>query len=244
MLPKDFVKMVVTQYESGAGVFEKKINAEELIPAGMEDLAKSQFIFYVLQLDYAMKSQILYRGAAKLYATNTQFFTPGFIGTLADTDLSETLKTYLRPRYINEAIRRYRHNTQVLQDKYQGAPREIFMGSLLCHDVLAKLKAFRGFGPKIGNFFVRTMINTFEYDFADIDNIIPPVDVHDVHIAYLLSFTDTPEMTQKNINFVKQLWNSACNDAKVSWLIFDKALWLLGSEGNPKSREDVLELLK
>jgi len=105
------------------------------------------------------------------------------------------------------------------------------------------LKDFRGFGPKIGNFFVRTMINTFGYKYKDIDTILPPVDVHDVKIAYLLGYTDSDQMSEKNINTVKKLWNEACIKSGESWLIFDKALWLLGSEGNPRSKEDILNLI-
>ena len=50
-------------------------------------------------------------------------------------------------------------------------------------------------------------------------------------------------MTKKNINFVKQLWNEACVKSEKSWLVFDKALWLLGSEGRPKTKKDIFKLL-
>lgn len=51
-------------------------------------------------------------------------------------------------------------------------------------------------------------------------------------------------MTTQNVNAVKQLWPNACKSADISWLVFDKALWLLGSEGKPKSKGDLLALLK
>jgi len=241
--PQEFVNKVVTQYTNGAGIFEKKMNAEELIPLKLSDRNRALFIFYVLQLDYAMKSQILYSGANRLFKENHTFFTPSFINTLSEDALLKTLREYLHPRYVNEAVRRYLHNTKTLLRKYEGDPRNIFMNTLNCQEVLKRLKDFRGFGPKIGNFFVRTMINTFDYSFSDIDTILPPVDVHDIRITYLLGYTKTDQMTQKNINFVKNLWNIACKDAHSSWLVFDKALWLMGSEGKPKSKEDILALL-
>ena len=244
MTPQEFVTKVVTQYNRGTGIFEKKINAEELIPVQLKDKNKALFIFYVLQLDYAMKSQILYRGANKLYRENRLFFTPNFISSLSDATLTKTLKGYLHPRYINEAIRRYRHNTNILLKKYKGDPRSIFIDTQACQEVLKRLGEFRGFGPKIGNFFIRTMINSFGYSFSDIDTILPPVDVHNVRITYLLGFIGADRMAQKNIDLVKNLWSKACKDACISWLVFDKALWLLGSEGKPKSKEDLLNLLK
>lgn len=244
MTPQEFVIKVITQYNNNAGIFIKKVNAEELIPKGLDGIHKSLFIFYVLQLDYAMKSQILYKGANRLYLENNLFFTPNFISNLKEDALTKTLREYLHPRYINEAVRRYVHNTEALLNGYDGDPRKIFEHTAYCQDVLKRLKDFRGFGPKIGNFFVRTMMNSFDYTYSDIDTILPPVDVHDVRITYLLGYIDSDQMSQMNINLVKNLWNRACIDTNNSWLVLDKALWLLGSEGKPKSKEDILNLLK
>jgi hypothetical protein len=243
MKPEEFVSTVVSKYQAGTGVFKNKLNAEELIPSDLDDLSSSQYIFYVLQLDYAMKSQILYNGARKLHSLKHDFFTPQFIEKLAEEDLSTCLKKYLRPRYINEAVKRYSLNTRKLVEIYRGDPRKIFEGVNKCTEVEKRLKEFRGFGPKIGNFFIRTMINTFYYAYDDIDTILPPVDIHDVRIAYLLGYIDSDQMTENNINRVKKVWSDACLNSGNSWLIFDKALWLLGSEGKPKSKVDILRLI-
>ncbi len=243
MSPAEFVKNVVINYEEGKGIFIKKVNAEELVPSALSDIEKALYIFYVLQLDYAMKSQILYKGANRLADEVNGFFTPTYLTSIPDEILLDYLAKYLHPRYINEAIRRYRYNTEVLDREFSGDPRNIFIGKDKVVNVLLELKKFRGFGPKIGNFFVRTMINTFNYSYSDIDLMLPPVDIHDVRIAYILGFTETDQMSQKNIEFVKKLWNKACVDAKVSWLLFDKALWLLGSEGKPKNAEDIIRLI-
>jgi hypothetical protein len=88
------------------------------------------------------------------------------------------------------------------------------------------------------------MINTFSYHFTDVDSMLPPVDVHDVRLAYLLGYIDSYQMTAKNINLVKKLWNEACRKSGESWLIFDKALWLLGSEGKPQTKDDIFSLLE
>ncbi|MBP8961228.1 hypothetical protein KBG31_03335 [Patescibacteria group bacterium] len=243
MKPEYFVKKVVYQYNNGQGIFSKKINAEDLIPKDLDDHKRALYIFYVLQLDYAMKSQILYEGAKKLYSVNEDFFTPSYLKDVSNESLTEDLQSYLHPRYINEAVKRFRVNTTALLTLYNGDPRDIFKHVMLAQEVIKRLKDFRGFGSKIGNFFVRTMINTFGYSYPDIDTVLPPVDVHDVRIAYLLGYTFDDRMTQKNINYVKKLWSDACLRSGESWLIFDKALWLLGSEGKPKSKQDVLKLI-
>lgn len=242
--PPDFVKQIVHAYKKGRGLFSKKTNAEELIPAGMNGLEKSLYLFYVIQLDYATKSQRLYAGAKRLHGAVPNFFSPTTIKKMDNRKLENYLRDYLGPRYINEAMFRYKTNSVRLLKDYGGDPRNIFLNTRSAKEVLKRVLSFRGFGPKIGNFFIRTMINVFNYSYADVGEILPPVDVHDVRIAYLLGYVKSGDMTQKNIKDVKRLWSTACKEANKSWLVFDKALWLLGSEGLPKSREDVFSLLK
>lgn len=242
MKPSEFVKIVVDKYKNFEGIFKSHINAEDLAPK-TDDVTKALFLFYVIQLDYATKSQRLYDGAKELFSKNSKFYNPSYISNLPDSELREYLETYLKPRYINEAVKRYKENSAKLTNEYSSNPLELFTKSESAKDALHKTREFRGFGPKIGNFFVRTMVNTFNFYYHDIENILPPVDVHDVRIAYLMGFIESDKMSEKNINVTKELWSNACKESNTSWLVFDKALWLLGSEGNPKTEKDVLTLL-
>lgn len=243
MNPEEFVKRVVTSYEEGRGLFANKVNAEELVPSYLSDLEKALFLFYVIQLDYAMKSQLLYEGAKRLLRDKPGFFNPVSLNALEEALLAEILKEYLRPRYINEAIKRYKTNTSHILENYKGDPREIFNLSKSAKEAELRLKKFRGFGPKIGNFFIRSMINSFGYNFSDLAEITQPVDVHDIRITYLLGLINSPDISRQNVVLTKQIWKDACNKTGLSWLTFDKALWLLGSEGKPKTLEDLLTLL-
>ena len=76
MTEEEFVKSLVFAYESGKGIFSNKLNAEDQVPKNLSKLSKSLFLFYVLQLDYAMRSQILYQGAEELVKEHPEFFTP------------------------------------------------------------------------------------------------------------------------------------------------------------------------
>ena len=78
----------------------------------------------------------------------------------------------------------------------------------------------------------------------DIKDILPPVDMHDVRIACILGFIDNNEMTAKNILKTKKLWSTASKDSGVNWITFDRALWLLGSEGKPKSKQEIVSLIE
>ncbi len=242
MSPDEFVTVVTENYKKHTGVFLEHKNAEDLAP-NTDDASKALFIFYVIQLDYATKSQNLYHGAKNLFLDKLDFFSPKCILGMSDTDLSKTITEYLHPRYINEAVYRYRVNSETLQKYFNSDPREIFNKARSIKEVELNVRKFRGFGPKIGNFFIRTMINTFTYEYEDIESMLPPVDIHDVRIAYIMGFIDSSQMTTANILKTKRLWNGACVKADVSWLEFDKALWLLGSMGKPKNIGDINRLL-
>jgi len=241
--PDKFVKLVVDSYDKGKGVFKNKVNAEDLIPKNTTDFQKSLFLFYTTQLDYATKSQKLYQGAKLLFQTDKNFFDPFFIQQVNENTLKTTIQKHFKPRYINEAVRRFKLNSNMLIDNYEGNPLKLFKNAKTAQEAIKSIRKFRGFGPKIGNFYFRTMVNTFNFKYPDIEDVLPPVDVHDVRIAFLMGYVKSQEMTQANIKTVKNLWNQACIKAKRNWLTFDKALWLLGSEGKPKTKVDVINLL-
>jgi N-glycosylase/DNA lyase len=243
MQPEEFTREVVKAYEDGRGLFSNKVNAEDLLPSDASGLEKARFLFYVIPLDYATRSQRLYCGARWLYEADKRYFDPYRLIKLSNKELQALMVEYLKPRYVNEAILRWRKNSKLLVESYGGDPRVVFEKLHSAKEVLDKVRKFRGFGPKIGNFFVRTMINTFGYEFKDIEEILPPVDTWDVKIAHLLGYVESQKMTSKNVKEVKNLWSRACRSSGVSWLTFDKALWLLGSEGKPKNKEDISALL-
>jgi len=242
MRSSEFAKRVVELMERREGIFANRLNVEDWVPTDLDAKGKANYLFFLTQLDYAIKSTLLYEGARKLYAINPKFFSPEVILGFSEAELSKTLATYLRPRYINEAVFRYRANSQKLIQLYQGDPRNIFkVGDAPA--ILKKVWEFRGFGPKTGNLFFRSMVTTFEMNLTNIDSVLQPVDIHDVRIAKLMGFVESDQMSERNVKLVKETWSTACREAKVNWLVFDKALWLLGSIGKPTSCEDVMRLL-
>jgi endonuclease III len=242
MKAEEFARRVVELFEKRQSVFQNKVNVEDWVPGTFNSLGKACFLFYVTQLDYAIKSQLLYEGALKLIAINPKFFLPSTILGLTEAELTEYLATYIRPRYINEAVFRYKANSQKLNDQYGGDPQRIFNDNDATK-VLKRIWEFRGFGPKTGNLFFRSMVTTFGIMYSNIDKVLPPVDMHDVRIAKLLGYVTNDDMSERNVQRVKELWNKACLDAGVNWLTFDKALWLLGSVGRPETKEDIDRLL-
>ena len=241
---KDFALALVKAFDSNKGLFSKKVNVENWVPQNAADLVKALFLFFVVQLDYATKSQKLYEGATSLLEKNPKFFDPNNILSLSDNELLEVCVKYLKPRYPNEASLRLKINAKKLINEYSGNPIEILDSSKNAKEALKRILEFRGYGPKTGNLFLRSMVSIFNTPFDDIEDILPPVDIHDVRIAYLLGFIDSTDMTEKNILRTKKLWNNVCKVAGVNWITFDRALWLLGSEGHPKSKQEIIKLLE
>ena len=231
LTPERIVLLIAKAYKARKGVFVKLVNAENHIPKNTTPRQKTLFLFYVIQLDYATKSQRLYQGAKDMWHYNKKYFTPEVIIKTSNSEMKGMLNKYLKPRYINEAVKRWKINSAKLLDYYKGDPVNIFRDTNYAKEVMKRIGKFRGFGPKIGNFFFRSMVNTFNFKLKNLEEISQPVDVHDIRLTYEWGFINSKRMTPKNIRRVKDIWQEACKKAKISWLIFDRALWILGSEG-------------
>ena len=182
--PAKLVKLISEAYQKKQGVFKHRVNAEDHIPKNCTDLEKTLFLFYTIQLDYSIKSQNLYLGSKELWSLNKRYFYPKVILELNTSKLEELLKMYLKPRYINEAVKRWKYNSQKLIKEYNGNPLKIFSSTNDSITIMKRIYDFRGFGPKIGNFFFRAMLNTFNLKLLNINEERQPVDLHDIRLTY------------------------------------------------------------
>lgn len=244
MKPSEFVKILVDRFQKRVGVFKNQINAENWVPKNSSKIEQALFLFYTISLDYSIKSQFFYQRARQLFSKDKKLFSPQYVSKLSGADLLNKIILKLRPRYPKEAALRFEINSCKLLELCGGNPLKIFSKSKSAQEVLDKIYQFRGFGPKISNFFFRAMANYFQFNYPDIEKILPPVDVHDIRIAYLLGYIKSPKVSQKNTTVTKMLWSQACKKANISWLVVDRALWILGSEGQPKSKKDIFTLLR
>jgi endonuclease III len=228
-------EMIVQAYKDSRGVFTNKVNAEDLVPSTTPK-NKSQFLFWVIQMDYSTKSSVLYKHANNLWSRIPEWVTTDYILSLSKKDLTSMIREELHPRYPNEIFLRFRTNAKKLKDKYSSQSMNIIDASNSASELLQKIRSFRGFGPKLGNFLTRTYLDMFNLEYEDIDCIMPPVDIHDVRLTYEWGLVASMEMTTTNINRVKKIWSQACLEANLSWIQFDKALWLIGSEGQQTNK--------
>ena len=228
--PSQIAKLIVDAYDSSSGVFVNKVNAEDLVPYTTKE-NQVQFLFWVIQMDYATKSAALYKKANALWLEDAKWIDALYLLNLSEKAFQQMIKEKLRPRYSNEISLRFRNNGKLLLEKYKGKAMNIVKAAKSAADLLNRIYEFRGFGPKTGNFLTRTYIDLLKLKYNDINEILQPVDVHDVRLTYEWGLIPSRNMTKSNINIVKSIWNRACKEANVSWIKFDKALWLIGSEG-------------
>lgn len=227
-------KEIVKSYEDKDGIFSEKVNAEDKVPSEIDERRKTLFMFYVISLDYGMRSEILYNGARKLIEERSEYFEPSFLVEQGKEPLKEVLEGYLSPRYPNVSAERWIDNSQKLLEEFDGDPRKIFRANEDATEVMKVIHDFNGFGKKIGNLFFRAMINLgFGNNLNNIEEITPPIDRHDLNLTYRLGIIN--EETD-DTNYVKKIWKSICKEGNINWLILDKALWLLGSEGCYKDK--------
>ncbi len=233
----EIVNEICSAYKNNYGIFKEKHNAEDLVPKASKE-NQIQFLFWVIQMDYATKSSRLYENANKLYTSNPNWIKSKYISDISDKDLYNLIQQNLRPRYTNEIVKRFKINCKLLKEKYSGKAINIVKSSSSANELLQNIKEFRGFGDKLANFLTRTYIDLLDLKYKDLEDILQPVDVHDVRLSYEWGLIKEKEMTKKNIFKVKEIWQNACIESKNSWIIFDKALWLIGSSGkrsdNPK----------
>lgn len=228
--PEEICCLVVDSYNKKSGVFRNRVNAEDFVPRATKR-DQVQFLFWVIQMDYATKSQRLYQNALQLWNEDRDWYDAMKIFNCSNTKLKEIIKSKFKPRYANEITKRFKYNSELLIRDYDGYAINLVKSALSAEDLLNKIRYFRGFGPKLGNFLFRTFISVLNPKYKDLEDILMPVDIHDVRLSYRWGFINNSEMSSKNIKKVKHIWNIACKKAEVSWIVFDRALWLLGSEG-------------
>ena len=63
MRSSEFAKRVVELMERREGIFANRLNVEDWVPTDLDAKGKANYLFFLTQLDYAIKSTLLYEGA-------------------------------------------------------------------------------------------------------------------------------------------------------------------------------------
>ena len=237
-------KRLLDAFENNHGIFEDTSGLLEFqIPVGVQpkSLEHACFLFYLIAQDYGTKSARLYEKAKALYTRNPQIFDPNYVASSYsgpdDPRLAEDTGIQLSTRFPRETARRWYENSVKLIEEYEGDPRRIFTTSSNAQVVLKHIRAFRGFGPKIGGLLLRTFLGCGFVKLNHVEDVLVPVDVHDSRIAFYTGAAKTANGDNQVSDYheyareIQRLWSEACRSSGIDWLQVDRALWLLGSQG-------------
>lgn len=231
-------------FKHGEGLLSETDDlVENQIPEGTEPLSRDHalFLFYTVVNDHGMKSSRLYAKAKTLFSDRRDLFEPkevvaNFTGPRDPRLVDETGKR-LGTRYPNEAAKTWYMNSERLLRKYEGDPRNLFRSTPDARELLEEIKAFRGYGPKIGGMLLRAVVGLGFAEVSRIEKVLVPVDIHDSRISFLtgaLKLDGGSDGKTDYYAYVPQVQNvllDACNSLGIKWLDVDRALWLIGSRG-------------
>jgi endonuclease III len=243
----EIARILENAFTNGVKIFADTRNLiEHQIPEDVKPLSREHvlFLFYIAPLDYLMKSELLYTRAKMMFKNRPELFDPSYVSsTFNETNLHELanlLRKYLGVRFPSEAAKRWYKNSVILLQLYQGDPRNIFKGSRNAKEIFKKITQFRGLGGKTGGMIFRCMIDLGLAEVENINDVLPPVDIHDVKIAFYTKIVYSEEYSERNARkftrVIQNVWSCICREGGLNWLTVDRALWLLGSNGCAKRK--------
>lgn len=245
----EIVKLIYDEYISNKNIFISSQNLlENQRPNNVEycSLEHARFYFYLIFNDHGTKSRNLYEKFKELYFNNKELFSPmAIVSKYGHND--ELLKTQylsnLGLRYPTQSAKSWIFNSEILIDKYEGEPINLFKSTNNAISLFKQIKEFRSYGAKTSGLLLRVIRGVgFNRKLENIADVPLPIDIHDSRIAFTCGIYN-PEgadniqkiyNSPKHIKKIEKIWRNAAKSAGVEWAEIDRALWLLGSIGCTK----------
>lgn len=241
------VSSVDEAFKKGVGLLSETSDlVENQIPDGVEQLSKHHalFLFYTVANDHGVKSYRMYARAKKLFNERPEVFDPFWVAeNFENGEMPELVKLTgerVGARYPREATKTWYSNSLKLGEEYSGDPRVLFRSTNDARELIKRIKAFRGYGPKIGGMLLRAAVGLGFADVENLEKVLVPVDIHDSRISFytgILKFDDNDSDSSTDIDYydyvkqVQRILLDSCNALHIKWLDADRALWLIGSRG-------------
>jgi len=242
---KQIVRLLAAAFSRAEGLLAETDDlVERQIPPGVAALSREHalFLFYTLPNDHGMKSNRLYARAKELFRARPDLFEPFALlnrfASWEDFQLVELTGRFLGTRFPKQTAKNWLVNSRELVNSFHGDPRRLFSSATDARELLKRITAFRGFGPKIGGMLLRAIVGLGFADVRNLDKVLVPVDIHDSRIAFFTRMVVDGENSGKQstdyysyASTVRRLLRDACAESGTPWLDVDRALWLIGSRG-------------
>ncbi len=219
---------------------------ENQIPDGVTPLSRDHalFLFFTVPNDHGIRSRNLYSKAKNLFVTHRDLFEPASVlcdyKGPDDEQLALLLRTQLSVRYPAAAARAWYRNSLVLNERFEGDPRQLWLVSTSANTLWRELLSLSGVGPKIGGMMLRAIVGLGFAEVTELEEVLVPVDIHDSRISFwtrvVMLDNDTESSPSSDIYYqavptVQRVIRDACQQAGVPWSDVDRAMWLVGSTG-------------
>ncbi len=241
---REIAHLLAGAFSHAEGILAERDDlVENQIPRGAAAGSREHaaFLFFVVCHDHGVRSRDLYCRAKDMYGETPWLFSArSVVSRFAgpdDPSLIHATGERLGARYPREAARCWYLNAQSLLTDYHAEPECVFRSSSTASQLLTRICAFRGYGPKTGGMLLRAAIGLGLADVRGEAEVLVPVDVHDARIAFytgVLDRVDAPldeRLFRACVPQVQRVLRDACREERVSWLDVDRALWLIGSRG-------------
>jgi N-glycosylase/DNA lyase len=242
----NLVSLIAEDYLANKGIFSTTEDLLEFqIPKGIKYCSKehARFYFYLVFNDHGTKSRSLYIKFKELYRNFRRLFSPhDIVNNFKDNEnlLRESFLSNLGLRYPTQAAKSWISNSEMLIDRYNGEPIDLYNSTSNAVELFKRIKNFRSYGPKTSGVLVRIIKGVgFNGNLRNITDVPLPVDIHDSRIALMCGIYKPDGLDDiyniysnpKHIQKIEKIWRDAAKKSGVKWVDIDRALWLLGSKG-------------
>lgn len=237
---RTIARTLAHEYEQRIGIFSENDGLRYAKPpAGVAAGSMDHLLFltYTCAANYLTKAESIFDRGRRLFEARPEYFRPSHVlcQSQGPESLAIELYQWLRPRFPREVALRWIDISYRLEHIYNGDPRNIFTPSTKENE--RRVSEFRGFGPKIGGFYLRAV---YESGFISMDDeqvyeARIPIDINDLRLSFkagviqVLGNSRTPKDLRRFAPMVQRLWQTACSLEGVSPILFDRALWIVGS---------------
>ncbi|MBU7017991.1 MAG: hypothetical protein HXS44_10810 [Theionarchaea archaeon] len=205
-------------------------------PEGIEWNSKKHFLylFYGCLLDYGMKSSLYHENLRNTFEERPELFEPEYVVRNFQENverLAMLLKKSVRLRFPNEGARRWLSLSEILLERYQGNPKEIFEQPMKFDEVKEAVLGIKGFGQKTGGLLIRIL---YENDLIRVEGQLThiPIDRHDIEISRMIGVLTTEESNWSSsvvLELLSSAWVEASYSEEIDPCETDRNLWIVGS---------------
>jgi len=231
------------QFYGQKGFFEGYTMPEYILPTGMSKGSKEHALFltYVISIDYMTDARKLWANARGAFNLYPERFQPSTILNLADRTLISFLRN-LGARYPKSGAATWKKISALLNEKYEGDPRNITRTPITINEVRNRLDEFPYLrGPKLFNFYLRAMGENGLLKISDFNELDIPVDAQ---VARFTFYTGAVKIKGQSFQgcvyedplrgIIQAVWRRAASQLNIYPWKLDEPIWTIGSSLCPQ----------